>query len=80
MERVTTKQAATELNMDLDTLHYLMRENRLPIGHAVKKEGKKRFSYYIYRGLLDSYILFLSGKTDFEKNSILYGYPEEIHL
>lgn len=80
MERVTTKQAAAELNMDLDTLQFLMRENRLPIGHAVKKEGKKRFSYYIYRGLLDKYILFLNGKTDFERNSILYGYPEESFL
>ena len=55
MERVTTKQAASELEMDLDTLQFLMRENRLPIGHAIKKKGKKRFSYYIYRGLLDQY-------------------------
>ena len=46
MERVTTKQAASELEMDLDTLQFLMRENRLPIGHAIKKKGKKRFSYY----------------------------------
>lgn len=43
MERVTTKQAAAELNMDLDTLQFLMRENRLPIGQAVKKKGKKDF-------------------------------------
>ena len=41
MERVTTKQAASELEMDLDTLQFLMRENRLPIGHAIKKEGKR---------------------------------------
>ena len=41
MERVTTKQAASELEMDLDTLQFLMRENRLPIGHAIKKEGKE---------------------------------------
>lgn len=34
MERVTTKQAASELEMDLDTLQFLMRENRLPIGHS----------------------------------------------
>ncbi|MDD3417385.1 MAG: DNA-binding protein [Lachnospiraceae bacterium] len=77
MERVTTKQAAAELNMDLDTLQFLMRENRLPIGQAVKKKGKKRFSYYIYRGLLDNYVLILSGKTDFEKTTFLYGFPSE---
>lgn len=59
MERVTTKQAASELEMDLDTLQFLMRENRLPIGHAIKKEGKRRFSYYIYRGLLDQYRCYL---------------------
>jgi hypothetical protein len=73
MERVTTRQAAHELNMDLDTLQYLMRNNRLPIGHAVKKEGKKRYSYYIYRGLLNNYILFLNGMSASEKTMSLYG-------
>ena len=55
MERVTTKQAALELNMDLETLQYLMRQERLPIGYAVKREGAKRGAYIIYRGLLDQY-------------------------
>lgn len=55
MERVSTKQAAKELNMDLETLQYLMRERRLPIGYVVKKEKAKRHSYYIYRGLLNTY-------------------------
>ena len=55
MERVTTKQAASELNMDLETLQYLMRKERLPIGYAVKREGAKRGVYIIYRGLLDQY-------------------------
>ena len=55
MNRVTTKQAAKELNMDLDTLQYLMRKGQLPIGHAVLREGKKRTTYYIYRGMLDTY-------------------------
>ena len=55
MERVTTKQAAKELNMDIEALQYLMRNNRLPIGHVIRKEGCKRHSYYIYRGLLDTY-------------------------
>lgn len=55
MKRVTTKQAAEELNMDLETLHYMMQKERLPIGYAVKREGKKRTLYIIYRGMLDQY-------------------------
>ena len=42
MIRVDPKVAAEELGMD-------------PIGVAIKKEGKKRWSYYIYRNLLDQY-------------------------
>ena len=48
VERVTTKQAAQELNMDLDTLQYLLPNGRIPIGYAVKKEGKK-FLLYLQR-------------------------------
>lgn len=54
MERVTPKQAAKELNMDVESVHYLMQNNRLPIGYAMKKDKAKRFTYYIYRGLLDA--------------------------
>lgn len=61
VERVTTKQAAYELNMDVDTLQYLLQHRKLPIGYAVKKEGKKRTNYYIYRGLLNQYKRQLSG-------------------
>lgn len=55
MERVTTKEAARELNMDVETLQFLLRNDRIPIGYAVKKEKATRHSYYIYRGLLDTY-------------------------
>lgn len=55
MERVTTKQAAAELNMDLETLQYLMRKEKLPIGYAMKREGKKRTVYIIYRGMLEQF-------------------------
>lgn len=55
MIRVDPKVAAEELNMDVISLHHLMRQQRLPIGVAIKKEGKKRWSYYIYRNLLDQY-------------------------
>ena len=61
LERVTTKQAAKELNMDIESLHYLLRKDRVPIGYALKKEGKKRFAYYRYRGLLDAYKKQLNG-------------------
>lgn len=55
MERVTTKQAAAELNLDVTTVQYLLMKERLPIGFAMKREGKKRAVYVIYRGLLDQY-------------------------
>lgn len=55
MQRVKTKQAAKELNMDIEALQYLMQRDRLPIGYALKKEGNTRYAYYIYRGLLDTY-------------------------
>lgn len=61
-ERVSTKQAAMELNMDVDTLQYLLQTERIPIGYAVKKAGKKRNSYYIYRGLLEQYKMRLNGQ------------------
>ena len=53
-ERVTTKQAAMELHMDICTLQCLMKNGQLPIGYALKKDGKTRHGYYIYRGLLDA--------------------------
>lgn len=49
MERVTTKEAAKLLNMDVVTLQFLMRQERLPIGYAIKKDGKSRYHYIIYR-------------------------------
>ena len=52
--RVTTKQAAKELQMDVLTLQLLMQRKELPIGQAIKKDGKSRYGYYIYRGLLDA--------------------------
>ena len=61
VERVTTKQAAKELSMDIESLQYLLRQGKLPIGYAMKKEGKKRFAYHIYRGLLDTYKKQLNG-------------------
>lgn len=54
LERVSPIQAAAELNMTADSVRYLMREGKLPIGYAIRKEGSQRSNYIIYRGLLDA--------------------------
>lgn len=53
--RVTTKKAAKELHMDVLTLRELMKIEKLPIGYAIKKEGKTKWGFYIYRHLLDEH-------------------------
>lgn len=53
--RVTSKVAAKELHMDVITLRELMKRNELPIGYALKREGKEKYHFYIYRGLLDKH-------------------------
>lgn len=55
MERVSTKEAAKELNICVDSLQYLMQHDRLPIGYAYKREKCLRYSYVIYRESLDQY-------------------------
>lgn len=52
-ERVKPKIAAKELQMDVITLRELMKIGKLPIGYAIKKEGKTKWGFYIYRHLLD---------------------------
>lgn len=51
--RVSCKQAARELQVDLITLYQLMQRGMIDIGYVIKKEGKTKYSYYIYRALLD---------------------------
>ena len=63
MERVKTKQAAAELNIGVDSLQILMQMEKMPIGYAYKKPGCKRYSYIIYRGLLDQYKMQLAAGT-----------------
>lgn len=55
MERVKTDQAAKELNVDVLTLQHLLRQRLLPIGFALKKDGKSKYSYVIYRQFLDAF-------------------------
>ena len=65
MERVSVAQAAKELNMDTENVRWLMMKGRLPIGYAIKKEKNVRYSYYIYRGMLDTY------KAQVEKGELI---------
>lgn len=51
--RVPCKIAAKELRMDVLTLRELMKIGKLPIGYAVKRDGKSKWGFYIYRPLLD---------------------------
>ena len=55
MHRVTTKEAAAELNIGLDSLQFLMQLNRLPIGIAYKRPKSARYTYFIYRESLDAF-------------------------
>ena len=55
MERVSVKDAAKELSIDQETLRYMMQAEKLPIGYAYCKDGKRRWNYIIYRGMLDQY-------------------------
>lgn len=51
--RVSAKDAAKELGMDVLTLRELMKNGQLQIGYAVKREGKSKWGFYIYRSLLE---------------------------
>ena len=55
MERMTTAEAAKQLNINIIGLQVLMQQGKLPIGYAIKKPGSSRFTYIIYRELVDGY-------------------------
>lgn len=55
MERMTTQQAAKELNINVIGLQTLLIQEKLPIGYAIKKPGSTRYTYYIFRELVESY-------------------------
>jgi len=55
MERMTTAQAAKELNINIVGLQTLMRQEKLPIGYAIQKPGSTRWTYIIYKELVDGY-------------------------
>lgn len=52
-DRVLPEQAAAELGINVLTLRCLMQQEKLPIGYAIKRDGAKRWAYFIYRKKLD---------------------------
>ena len=56
MERMTTTEAAKLLNINVLGLQTLMQQEKLPIGYAIKRSNCGRYTYYIYRELVEGYI------------------------
>lgn len=55
MERMKLTEAAKELNMAPGLVRELMKRERLPIGYALRKEGKERWHFTIYRKLVEAH-------------------------
>ncbi len=55
LDKVTTAQAAKELNTTVLNIQESLIQGQLPIGYAQKRRGSSRYNYVIYRGLLDSF-------------------------
>lgn len=55
LDKVTTAQAAKELNTTVLNIQESLIQGQLPIGYAQKRRGRTKYNYVIYRGLLDSY-------------------------
>lgn len=53
MERITVKEAATELNMDVDCLRRMMAHDKIRIG--IVNKHKNRTTYYVYREWLEAF-------------------------
>ena len=51
--RVSVEQAAKELKMGIGTVRALMKYDKLKIGYAIKRDGASKWSYFIFRSLLD---------------------------
>ena len=55
MERMTTAEAAKELNLNILAVQVLMQQEKLPIGYAIKKQNSTRYTYYIFKELVEGY-------------------------
>lgn len=56
MERMTTLEASKLLHVNVVGLQVLMQQGKLPIGYAFKKPNSGRFTYIIYKELVEGYI------------------------
>ena len=52
-ERVSAAQAAAELNMGVYTLRTLMKYNKINLGYAYKDDRSSKWSFIVYRSLLE---------------------------
>jgi ACT domain-containing protein len=55
MERISTAEAAKELNLNILAIQVLMQQEKLPIGYAIKKQNSTRYTYYIFKELVEGY-------------------------
>ncbi|WP_367567280.1 hypothetical protein [Lacrimispora sp.] len=55
LDKVTTAQAAKELNTTVLNVQESLIQGQMPIGYAQKRRKSSRYNYIIYRGLLDAY-------------------------
>lgn len=55
-ERISVGEAAEMLSMNEQKLRVMMQKGKLPIGVADKEETSNNYSYYIYRGRVNSYL------------------------
>lgn len=55
MKKITVKEAAAQLSMTPLTLRILMQQEKLPIGYAIKRQGRENFRYLIYQELVEGF-------------------------
>ena len=73
LHRITTKQAALELGIGVDSVQILMQQNRLPIGFVKRKPKSKRHTYFVFRESLDNYLLSLKNGAVFPNAPVASG-------
>lgn len=55
MQKMTVADAAQELNMSIITVRLLMQKEKLPIGYAIKGNGRENYHYIIFKELVEGY-------------------------
>lgn len=55
IKKVSVQDAARELGTTALDIREALIHEELPIGYAIKRRGSSRYTYTIFRGLLDGY-------------------------